>query len=163
GRASAIGVSRSQVFVTGTSQNAFGTVALNVSDGSRRWLSRYNGGGRRGRRGDPLGGGAGNLGGNGAPGRGFAPGRCGGHSGLQDLASIVHGPGDSASGARQVALGHQGSLYITGSEGDDLATVDYGAFTGHRRWLRTFPGKGTALVVNQVSGDTIVTGTSSQS
>jgi len=78
----------------------------------------------------------------------------------------LHSPGDSDSGARQVALGFEGTLYLTGGAGDDFATVAYGLAKrteGSRRWLGTFPGAGISLAVNPVTGDVIVTGASSQS
>jgi hypothetical protein len=66
--------------------------------------------------------------------------------------------GDSDSGARQAIVG-QDAVYITGGAGDDFATVSY--HLGNRfarKWLRTFPGAGTALAYNPVTGDVIVTG-----
>ena len=164
GRASAIGVSGHQVFVTGTSENAFGTVAYIAGNGIRRWLSRYNGAGRAGSRANSLVVWGANLYITGAAGRDFATVRYGTGGGFQRWASISHVPGGSDSGARQVVLGRlKQRLYITGGAGDDIATACYMAFNGSRRWFRTFPGAGTSLAVNPVSGDVIVTGTSGRS
>ncbi len=164
GRASAIGVSAHQVFVTGTSGNAFATVAYIAGTGIRRWLSRYNGAGRAGSRANSLVVWGANLYITGAAGRDFATVRYGTGGGFQRWASISHVPGGSDTGARQVVLGRlKQRLYITGGAGDDIATACYMAFNGSRRWFRTFPGAGTSLAVNPVSGDVIVTGTSSRS
>lgn len=99
----------------------------------------------------------------GAAGLDFATVMYGTGAGRQRWASVLHSTSDSDSDARQVALGHQGTVVITGGVRDDFATVVYSAANGHRRSLRTFPGAGIALAINQVSGDVIVAGASSRS
>jgi hypothetical protein len=164
GRASSIAVAPlgHSVYVTGTSEHAFGTVAYNAGDGRRKWLERYNGAGRSGSRANSVATNGRDLWVTGAAGRDFATVKYGAFS-FRRWASIVRSLGDSDSGARQAVVG-QDAVYITGGAGDDFATVSY--HLGNRfarKWLRTFPGAGTALAYNPVTGDVIVTGASSRS
>ena len=163
GRASSIGVSRHQVFVTGTSGDAFGTVAYEAGNGSRRWFVRYEGGGS-GREATSMVVGSYDLWVTGSVGGEFATIRYGTGAGFQRWASIVRSPAGGGSRARQMVIGcFGGTMYVTGGAGGSFVTVAYRAYNGSHTWLRTHPGMGMALAVSPVSGDLIVTGTSSRS
>jgi WD40 repeat protein len=167
------------VFVTGTSNGDYVTVAYRAATGAPLWARRYKG---------PAGGNdsAASVAVSPDGGTVFVTGASNGTAG-NDAATIAyraatgawlwtaryHGPGASGAIGRSVAVSPTSrTVYITGdsigsSTGSfDYATVGYDAATGRQLWARRYNGPGhgydsaASVAVSPGSGTVLVTGAS---
>jgi hypothetical protein len=174
----------SAVFVTGRSRMSgshydYATVAYDASNGSERWVARYNG---------PSDGGDSAYALEVSPDGSavFVTGRSKGSTPYHDYATVAYdasngserwvarynGPGDGQDAAAALGVSPDGSeVFVTGSSdgktsSEDYATVAYDADSGSELWVTRYNGLGNlfdqaaALGVSPDGSEVFVTGSS---
>jgi DNA-binding beta-propeller fold protein YncE len=165
-----------RVFVTGSSDGNYATVAYQAATGTQLWVTRYNGPSNPGD-------GAGGISVAVAPGgrtvfvtgtsskpnsvSGYATIAYRAATGTQLWAARYNAPGNGSSRASWLAVSPDGSkVFVTGASGGDDATVGYDATTGTQLWAARYNGPGnlddyaTAVAVSPDGSRVFVTGPS---